>query len=150
MRTHNKAGLLLIITLLCLMPFAAQAERSVTFGDYTLHYNVITTDNLQPEVAKAYEISRSKNRAMLNIVILKNVMGTPGQPVTGKLTGTAKNLSNQMRTLAMREIKEANAIYYISEFRVSNNEVLNFDIDVLPVGEKQAYTLKFKQQFFTN
>ena len=55
---------------------SAIAEQFETFGDYTIHYSVFTTDVLSEEIAKSYGIARSKNRALLNISILKKEMCT--------------------------------------------------------------------------
>ncbi len=133
-----------------LFTLACSAEQSTTFGDYTIHYNAFPTTILDASVAKSYNISRSKNRALLNISILKKVMGTTATPVTAEVEVTATNLSAQLRELPVREIKEKGAIYYIGEMRVANEETLKFKIDVTPEGQEETYTINFMQQFFTN
>ena len=40
----------------------AVAGEPQVFGDYTVHYNAFNTDTLQPAMAEAYNIVRSKNR----------------------------------------------------------------------------------------
>ena len=81
-----------LITLLLLTAgLTVSAEQSKTFGDYTIHYVAFTTDMLSPEVARLYKIRRSKNRAILNISVLKKVMGTTGQPVKAQVEATATN-----------------------------------------------------------
>ena len=42
------------------------AETSTTVEGYTIHHNAPTTDMLEPQIATAYGIQRSKNRGMLN------------------------------------------------------------------------------------
>ena len=37
------------------------AETSQSFGDFTVHYNAFNSDVLQPSMAEAYGIVRSKN-----------------------------------------------------------------------------------------
>lgn len=127
----------------------AMAEQSSTFGDYTVHYSAFTTEILTPEVAKAYGISRSKSRALLNISVLKKVMGTTGQPVRAKVQATATNLSSQLRRLEVRELIDAGAIYYIAETAVADGETLKFSITVTPEDGSAATTVTFDQQFFT-
>ena len=41
---------------LCGLSLPASAERSVSFGDYTIHYNALPTEVLEPSVARAYGI----------------------------------------------------------------------------------------------
>jgi len=147
MNTKN----VLISALLSMILFSrpAGAEQSQTFGDNTIHYNAINTEMLDPTVAKAYGITRSKNRALLNISVLKNQIGTTVQPVKAKVTATATNLSAQMRTIKIRELEDAGAIYYIGEVPIHNEETLEFDIQVQPEGGEETYKLKYQQQFFT-
>ena len=44
-------------------------------------------------------------------------------------------------------MKEGDAIYYLAEFPISNEENLTFDIDV-NAGMKGAGKLKFSQKFY--
>jgi len=126
------------------------AESFKSFGDYDVHYNAFTTDFLSPQVAQTYKIQRSKNRALLNISVLKKVMGTPGESVSGIVRGTAKNLSGQLRSLDVRKVVDGPAIYYLSTFSVNNEETLDFEIQVTPQGNDAPYVVKFRQQFFTD
>jgi hypothetical protein len=125
------------------------AEQSKTFSDYVVYYNAFSTDMLQPPVAKQYGIKRSKNRAMFNISVQKKIMNTAGQPVAAKITGHAINLNAQTKTLKPRKIVEGTAIYYIGELPVTHREVLDFEFNITPEGEKIPFSLKFRQQFFT-
>jgi hypothetical protein len=50
---------------------SAKAEQFEQVGDYQIHYNTFTTSFLQPQVAKAYNIVRSRYQAMINISVLK-------------------------------------------------------------------------------
>lgn len=127
----------------------AAAEQSMNFGDYTIHYSAFTTDILTPDVAKGYGIPRSRNRVLLNISVLKKVMGTTGQPVKAAVTATATNLSGQLRDLSVRELDEHNAIYYIAETTVAHEETLKFSVRVIPDGDTAPVQFSFDQQFFT-
>ncbi len=128
---------------------ALVAENSTSIPGYTIHHNALLTSDLQPDIAKSYNIRRSKNRAMLNVSILKNVVGETGEPVTAQISVTGKNTRGQIRNIAMREIKETGAVYYIGDFLVENHETVDFTIKVTPDGESNAHTTSIKQQFFT-
>jgi hypothetical protein len=128
---------------------ASTGERAQTIGEYVVHYNAFGSDSLTAEVARTYGITRSRSRGLLNIVVLKKVMGTTGEPVTATLSGSASNLSGQLRELTFRQVKEGNAIYYLSDFHVSDKETLNFTLQVKPAGDNSSHTVKFSQQFFT-
>jgi hypothetical protein len=138
-----------VLTAFLLMPCVATAERSVSFGQYTIHYNALPTGHLPAEVAREYKITRGKNRALMNISVLKKVMGTTAKPVKANISGTATNLSRQVRNIEIREIVETGAIYYIAELRIAHEETLRFALDVTPDGEAEPYVISFDQQFFT-
>jgi hypothetical protein len=128
----------------------ANAQQAKDFGDYSIHYNAFTSDMLTPDVAKAYNITRSKNRALLNISVLKKEGGNVTKPVRAKVEVTATNLSSQLKTFDMRELTDQEAIYYIAEAPVANRELLRFNLAVTPEGELNTYTFSFQQEFFTN
>lgn len=137
------------ILLLCAMS-GAGAEQSRSFDDYTVHYSAFTTDVLSPAIAKSYRITRSKNRALLNISILKKVMGTSGKPVQAKVEATTTNLSKQLRQLDVRELLEPGAVYYLAESPVNNGETLEYTVSITPEDADTTYTFSFKQQFVTD
>ena len=141
----------MLLALTMLLPAMATAEQSEKFGDYTVHYSAFTTDTLTPEVAKQYQIPRSKNRVMVNLSVLKTKNNSPlGTPVKARITGVAKNLSEQLRALQVREINEGDAIYYIAETPINNNETLKFSFQITPAGESAPYQLSFEEQFYSD
>jgi hypothetical protein len=121
-----------------------------TFGDYIVHFSAQSTTMLPADVARAAGIRRSNKRAMLSIAVLHQPEGSAGVPVSAKVAVQASNLLGQYRALSMREIREENAIYYIGEFAVSNEEIVNFDVQLSPEGEDASYEFKFQQQFYTD
>jgi len=129
---------------------SAIAESSMDFGNYVIHYNAFRSDTLEPEVAKAYDLTRRNNRAILNIAVLKKVMNTTGTPTTAKVSGHASNLAGQMKNLEFREIKEGSAVYYLAETQFSDGEFLKFNLKIDIDGEDHAARLKFDKRFFTN
>jgi hypothetical protein len=149
MQHTNKILQLFGLACLFLIALIARAENSQDFGEYVVHFNALTTDILQPKVATEYGIKRSGSHAMLNVVVLRKVLGATGQPVTATVTGIATTLNGQQRNLNLREIREPNAIYYIADFGVGNEEILTFTLDVRPEGETDSFKVQFRQQFFT-
>ena len=150
MQHTNKFLQLFGLACLCLIALSARAENSQDFGDYVVHFNALTTDILQPKVATEYGIKRSGSHAMLNVVVLRKVLGATGQPVIATVTGIATTLNGQQRNLNLREIREPNAIYYIADFGIGNEEILTFMLDVRPTGETDSFKVQFRQQFFTH
>ena len=116
-------------------------------GDYTVHVSAQSTDQLPPQVAQAYNIVRSKNRAMLNVSVIRKA---DQAPVSASITVKTVNLTGQLKDVTMRRISEQDAIYYIGETPVANRETLIFDISVQPEGAARASDVRFKRQFYTD
>jgi hypothetical protein len=138
---------LLAALCLCSVAALAHAEISQKFGKLEVHYNALTTDELQPEVARTYKIERSKTRGMVTMSVLqKNKVGVP-TPVPARITIYATNLTQQLSNITMREIREGTAIYYIGEFRVAPPDTLKFTATIEVAGEPK-YDMTFDQKFF--
>ena len=129
-------------------PTEAATASSRDFGNYVLHFNAIRTDALTPEIARNYNIVRSSNRALVNISMIKKADGTPGVPVPGSVTAQAVNLNGQFKDLTLREVREGEAIYYIGDVAVANDETLVFTVDATPVDETSRFSVRFQRQFF--
>lgn len=141
---------LLTAILVLLTSSAVFAENSTRVDGYTIHHNIITTDFLSDDVARGYGIIRSKNRAMLNVSVIKDEEGTTGTPVSADIKANMTNIYGQQRGLNLREVHEADAIYYIGTFLVRNGETLNFHIDVKPEGESKYSPAAFSEEFFVD
>ena len=118
------------------------------FGDLEVHYNAIRTDQLTPEVARAYGIERSPSRVLLNVAMLAKTPGGAAKPVDGTVSASAHNLNGQLKSLTMRRIQEGPAVYFIGEVGISGDEILVFNIDVEPATGGGRRTVQFKREFF--
>ncbi len=123
---------------------------SADIGDHIVHFSAQTTDQLPPAIAREYNIVRSKNRAMLNVSVLRE---SDGVPVTADVSVNTVNLTGQLKNVTMRKIEEPGetlAIYYIGDTTVANREVLNFDISIRPDGEDEVSKVRFQREFFSD
>ena len=138
---------LLAALCLCSVAAVAHAEISQKFGTLEIHYNALTTDELLPEVARAYKIERSKTRGLVTMsVLMPNKLGVL-TPVPAKISVYATNLSQQLAKVKMREINEGTAIYYLGEFRVAPPDTLKFTATVEVAGEPKR-EMVFIQKFY--
>lgn len=122
-------------------------SRNADIGDHVVYFNALATDELPPEVARAYNIVRSKSRAMLNVSVIRE---SDGQPVPADVTVKTVNLTGQLKNISLRRVDEGEAIYYIGEVSIANRETLVFDLTVKPEGVARASDLRFKREFFTD
>ena len=134
---------------LAFLPCLAVAQQSQTFGPYELHYNVVNTTFLSPQIAETYGITRGEKRAFLNLAVRENTVTGSSEARAMALQGKTWDLI-QNQALNFTEIREGEAVYYIAEFSFINEEWRFFEIDFRPVGSDQTYTYKFKHQLYIN
>ncbi|AZD11108.1 hypothetical protein C4K26_5750 [Pseudomonas chlororaphis] len=130
----------------CLSASAMAAEpikgqRQEVFGDVTVHYNTFNSTFLQPDIAKAAELVRSKNQGVINVSVLK-----AGKPLVAQVTGTVKDLTSQSVPLKFKQVTEQGAIYYIAQYPVEQQETRTFEIKV-QTGDA-INTINFNQELF--
>lgn len=129
---------------LALTCLTAQAQRSERFGDYEIHYNAIPTAMLAPEVARAYDVVRSRGRALITVTVLQH-----GRPVSARMTGNVVNDAGQPQRLNLREVREGDGVYYIASARIDPPDRLRVELEIRPRDATDAgYTLSFEQAFF--
>ena len=145
-----KTPLVLTLSLLLVLPASsALAQQSKRFGPFELHYSVVNTTFLAPEVASAYGITRGDKRAILNLAVREHMnQQTQARPMV--LRATSRDLVQRQQELEFQEVRESGAIYYIAEFKFLNEEWLFFDIDFRPEGANETYSFTFKHQLYIN
>jgi hypothetical protein len=127
-------------------------ESARDFGDYVVHFNAMATDQLTPDISREYGIVRSQNRAMLTVSIIQKEAQSIGNAVPGSVSASAINLTGQLKSIPLREIREDqdSAIYYIGEIAIANAETLIFTVDVTPINEPSRFTVRFQKQFYVD
>lgn len=138
--------ILLFMTVL-VSTLAVAEQKNV--GDYQIHYSVFNASFITPEVARAYSITRGKQRAVVNISVRKDLADGSNVPEHALVTGTTFDLIHRSE-LDFREIEEQGAVYYIAEFNFSDKELRSFDIKVQPDPNGPAYRIEFNQTFYAD
>lgn len=130
------------------VPEAEPADStSAEIGNHVVHFSAQSTDQLSPDVARAYDIVRSNSRAMVTVSVHDRASG---KPVAALVNVEAVNLTGQLKNISMRRINEGDAIYYIGDLAVANQETLTFEIAVTPEDAGKPSLVRFQKQFFTN
>ena len=137
--------LLLIAMFLQLSSHSLAQEKK--FGPYDVHYSVFNSTFVTPEVAKAYGITRGKNRALINIAIRKQLKSGENIARRAMVTGSSSDLIHRLE-LDFQEIEEQGAVYYIAEFKFNDKEMRSFTIKIQPDPNIAPYTLKFSKTLY--
>ncbi|MGV8918524.1 MAG: DUF4426 domain-containing protein [Pseudomonas sp.] len=119
----------------------AKPDRKEVFGDTTVHYSAFTSSYLQPEVAAAAGLIRSKNQGVLNIAVIKS-----GKPATANISGTIKELGGAATPLSFKQISEQGAVYYIAQYKIDQQATFTFAIDVKTGDDSNSFS--FDQELF--
>lgn len=139
-----------LTSLILLAPHFVSAENSTHVRGFTIHHNALTTDSLPAQVATAYDLQRSKHRALVNVSVLRDQPNAMGVPVRADIRAVARTLYGQIRPLEMREIVEDKAIYYIADFPIAHREVLHFEFEILPAGARYPLRAHMRHEFYTD
>ncbi|HBB99569.1 MAG TPA: DUF4426 domain-containing protein, partial [Pseudomonas sp.] len=92
---------ILIGLLAALLTLPALAERKHSVGEYDVHYSAFNSGFLQPDIAAAAGLTRSKTQGVVNVSVIKD-----GKPVAAQVSGVVKNLLGQDRPLGFKQLKE--------------------------------------------
>jgi broad specificity polyphosphatase/5'/3'-nucleotidase SurE len=126
-----------------LLSFAVAAEQKQQLGNWDVHYMLMPTTLLDAEVAKNYQLSRSRNYQLLNISVL-NSKDQQAQQV--ELTGSATNLAGQRQQLTFKPVKEGAALYYLAGVEARSEQKMTIELTIRQ-GE-QTQVLKFTQDVY--
>lgn len=135
----------LLIVAGCCLTAMAVAEQKQQLGQWDVHYMVVSTTFLTPEVAKANDISRSRYNALVNISVL-NSDNQKAQNLA--LMGSARNLLGTEKQLNFKQVVEGEAIYYLATLPYRDQETYRFSINIRQGNDQQ--TLKFQQKLYVD
>lgn len=135
---------LLFIALCLSLP--ALAERKQTFGDLDVHYIAFNSGFLQPDIAAASGLVRSKTQGVVNISVLKAGKASSAS-VSVSVSGEVKDLVGRSHPLTFKQVNEGAAIYYLAQFPFTQREMLRFTITV-SAADGVAHSFDFNQELF--
>ncbi|MEX1663992.1 DUF4426 domain-containing protein [Zhongshania arctica] len=152
MKVHLNYAAIFTLVFTSLLSLASQAqdappvtETSSSFGKDTVHYSVLNTTFISPQVAKSYGIVRGEDKFLINVSVRRQ-LDTSNIAVRADVKGTSSDLI-YVNTLEFREIIEQDAIYYIAEFDISNDERQNFRLSV-SVDNRPSYDIQFNKMLY--
>lgn len=124
----------------------SQDNISYELEDHTVYYNVFNSSLISADVASKKNLVRAKDRAYVNIALVKKSGGYGTAPY--KLEGVYRNLLQQKFSLTFIEMKEATAIYYLAPIRFNNEEILHIDITIQAEKDSLAKTFTTTKKLY--
>ncbi len=135
-----------LLSVLLLSPRYGHGAQEQDFGDYIVHYNAISTNQLMPDVARNYGIERSDHRGLLNIAVETKSAGETHM-VGADVSAEVSDLSGHRTPIRLRETSENGDIDYLGEFPLSSSGTYIFSVKITPPGHALPYVVKFNQDY---
>lgn len=134
----------ILLALLSTFSFNTNAEQKVAKGNWDIHYIAFNSTFLQPDIAKHYNIVRSKYNGVINISVLNTDKQNAAQRV--HIKGRAKNLIGHDKAIKFKQVTEGKSIYYLAQIGFNDEETFKFEITVTQ-GDRSE-TFKFQEKFY--
>lgn len=128
----------------------AQAEGPVVVGDYSIYYNAMKAEMLDPEIADLYKIQRSKLNGVLSVTVVKPSTEGVRQNMPARVEASARSGDGPAAMIPMREIRVGDGFSYVGQFPIANLQVVDFAIQVTLPGNAEPTAIELQQQFFTD
>lgn len=130
--------------------FAQAHAGQEDFGEYQVRWSVFPSTFLDPEVARANNLQRSRGIGMINISIMTE--GEHGQvrPVGGQVQGQVANDIQQVNFLAFRRVQEGDSVYFIAQYQHRPGDLMTFNITARPTGHNRDLQVRFSHTLFSD
>ena len=127
-----------LFVLLCFFSNLCPGLEIIRENGFEIQVQPFPSTFLTHNIASIYGFERSRRQVLLNVVVLKiQNDGEARGAVPASVTGFSSNLIGQTQDLIFREINEtAGAIYYLAPVRVSNEESVQFKLEIIPENER--------------
>ena len=120
-----------------------QSERS---DHFELHYSIVYSTFLTPEIAAEFGIPRGKDKAMLTLSV-RDAEASDVEGRSMRIKGRTWDLITG-GDMTIKEVREGRATYYLIPFEFLDREYRFFEFDFTPEGSDQTYRYKFKTQLW--
>lgn len=139
-----------LAALLLLSAAHANAQQSRTFDGYEVHYNAFRADFLPEPVADELGLTRSTDRGLVNVTVLRQRADGNNEPVEAEISASASDAEGREQPVRMRAIRERSGLSYIGEFRISGEQLYKFELELRPFGAQKTYRLRFAQSLLAD
>ena len=125
---------------------AVNAQQSVRFDEFELHYSIVYSTFLTADIAAQCDIPRGTDKAMLTLSVRDADAGDiEGRPM--EISGRTWDLITG-GDMKIKEVREGRATYYLVPFEFLDREYRFFEFDFTPQGSDKTYRYKFKTQLW--
>lgn len=132
-----------VLALTCAGP--ADANEATRAGDLELHGVAVPTTELTPEAAQEYNVTPDSGRGLLTVTLIKKGRSGKAESVAGQVYAGGFTQDNKLFTIPIREIRHADGVYYLGEYRVNTPDTIRFLVNANVLGK--AMKVEFSRAF---
>lgn len=128
----------------------AQNTNVERVGEYVIYYDVMPTPFLEPHIAQAYQITRSRGLGLMRVSVVRERADGQREPVQARVSGHASTLAGQLSSLNFRNVQAGQEGYSaaVASFRYQHDEPLRFDLMVHYANGQPAQRLQFLRRLY--
>ena len=127
----------------------SQDNTSQRFGSYEVFYSTFNSSFISPEVAKTYGFVRGKDKALINVAVIKHNLDGSTKNVDAAIKGQWSDLIHT-KAFNFKRIQEETAIYYLAPFDIQHKNDIYFTLAIYPKGASREFQVKFKKRLFVD
>lgn len=139
---------LLAAWLICLPAWLAAGEGAAMrdLGEYTVHYNAISANELDPEMAEKHALPRTADRCVVTVAVVDKASG---ESVEAGIMASATRPDGRMFKLDMRPVTDAGGKYYVGELPLDSASNIEVTLEVRPEPDMLPQTIRFRRDLAT-
>lgn len=139
------AAMAALLALLIACSAAAGERHEVREGDLVLRSNLMAYGDLDPATAARQDIPRGKNRAVLQVALVR---ATDGQSVRARVSASSRNQDGGRQKILVREMHQGPQTSYIGSFEFTPGQELEFVVEARPAEgkDKQVLSLAYRER----
>ncbi|WP_332743008.1 DUF4426 domain-containing protein [Hydrogenophaga sp.] len=124
---------------------ALAQPHAVRHGLFTLSSSVVNTQSISAETARQHGIEPSEQRAVLNVVVFRDVDGVQW-PIRAAVSATRTTLLGVQRDVELRQVEDQGRVSYVGTFEFVPREVLDFSVTARIDPASPLLELSFRER----
>ncbi len=126
----------------------AQREE-VERGGEVQRSSSVASDSISTESARLYGINCSRERAVINVVLLTDQPGMQ-KTLPALVSVSTRSLSGDNTAIEMREVRANDRVSYMGSYVFSPREVFDFEVTAQPTvtPSQEPLTLRYRERMW--
>jgi len=128
-------SLLPVVALVLTFSGLAAASEVTRLGELEMHGIAVPTTELTAEAARDYNITPAAGRGLLTVTLIKKGRNGRAESVPGQVYAGGFTQDNKIFSIPIREVRQADGVYYLGEYRVNAPDTIRFLVNANVLGK---------------